>query len=110
MTIPRQSAGTPPLEDIAQDVLGAVRPRQRPVLPMTAAEKAEAEQAEQKTPPCHLCLCYHALPGSPGCPRLTSFRTDGDGLKVLEGTFRTDRKWMDRVVPVEDLRESGDDG
>ena len=60
-------------------------------------------------PPCPLCLAYHALPGSPGCPRLASFKMDGDG-RVVEGTFRSDRKWHDRVVLVETVKEEDGDG
>jgi hypothetical protein len=107
--MPRQSAGAPPFEDIARDVIAATRPRQHHPVPLTAAEKAEADKAERAVPPCPLCLAWHALPGSPGCPRLASFRLDGDG-RVAEGTFRSDRKWLDRVVLVEDVKEDGDGG
>lgn len=109
MTTPRQSQGQPLLEQAAQDAIAAVRPRPQYALPLTPAEQAEADKTERKVPPCQLCLAYHALPGTPGCPRLSSFRLDGDG-RVIEGTFRSDRKWADRVVYIEDMKEGDGDG
>ena len=113
MTTPRQSAGAPPFEDAAQDVLSSLRPRQRyapPPQPLTEAEKAEAAKAEQAAQVCRFCIGYHPLPNTPGCPRIATFELDGDG-NVKAATFFPGRKWAQgRVVFLEDLKEEDGDG
>ena len=96
MTHPQQGRGAPPLEHIAQEVLGEVAGRQ-------ADKLAEAKNL------CSFCLGLHPLPNSPGCPRLASFELDGDG-KVKAGTFFPGQKWSKgRVVLFEDTKEDDDD-
>jgi len=104
------------LEQAAQDAIRATQPRQQvwppyePPLaepPLTDKERAEAEKAKVA---CQFCLGYHALPNSPGCPRLASFELDGDG-KVKSGTFFEGKGWAKgRVVLVEDVHEDPGEG
>lgn len=105
-------AGQPPFERSAAGAIAGARQQlgldphpRRP--PLTPAERREAEDAaKQSAQVCRLCLAIHALPNSPGCPRLATFKLDGDG-RVVEGSFRTDTLWQDRVVFLEDAHEDG---
>ena len=115
--MPQQGRAGPAFEQLAQEVIAGVRPQPRylppelPPVPLTAAERAEAEKAERKAQVCSFCLGFHALPNSPGCPRLASFEVDGDG-KVKAGTFFEGKGWAKgRVVFFEDTKEDdADDG
>jgi len=115
VTTPRQSQGTPPFDAVAQDVIAQARgerPRyaQPPQIepPLTEAEKAEAEKAAKAALVCKFCLGFHALPNSPGCPRLASFTLNGDGV-VIGGTYFSGTKWArGRVVFLADTKEDGD--
>jgi len=112
MTTPRQSQGAPAFDALAQDVIAEARGDRRRYVPppqaeppLTEQEKAEAEKAARAALVCRFCLGFHALPNSPGCPRLASFRLDGDGA-VVEGTLLGGTKWAEgRVVFLADVKE-----
>lgn len=111
MTMPRQAAGAPPFERLAQETFASVHPGQRyQSRPLTLAEKAEAEKAEQAAQVCQLCLGYHHMPGTTGCPRLSSFKLNADG-HLTEGTFWEGTAWAEgRVVFHSDTKEQEGDG
>lgn len=118
MTTPRQSQGAPPFDALAQDVIAAARgERPQPYIPppqaeppLTEQERAEADKAAKAALVCRFCLGFHALPNSPGCPRLSSFEIDGDG-RVKAGTFFEGKAWAKgRVVFFEDTKEDPDAG
>jgi hypothetical protein len=81
--------------------------------PLTEAERAEAQKAEQdRNAVCILCGGYHALPSSPACPRLASVKLNGE-MKITEATFWPDRrKWAKGMVVfrADALEEDDDDG
>ena len=100
MTTPRPGA---PLDGAAAEVLGAFRRRPPP---LTAAERAEAEQAAADNRSCVLCGGIHASPSTPACPRLATFKTNGDGT-VTEGSFWPGTDWAEgRVILAEDAAET----
>ena len=120
---PGSGRSAPMLEQAAQAAIAATRPRTggrmpRPEMaippapwempePLTEADRAEADKASEV---CRFCVGYHALPNSPGCPRLASFELDGDG-RVKSGTFFEGTKWAKgRVVFYEDTKEDPDAG
>lgn len=104
MTTPQRGA---PLDSAAAEVLDTVRRLgRRPAL--TAAERAEAEQAARDDRYCVLCGGIHASPSTPACPRLATFKTDGDG-RVTEGSFWPGTEWAEgRVILAEDAAETED--
>ena len=105
--------GLPPFDHAAASAIGAIRGqgspwvRTMPPPPLTAGERAEAQQAADAA--CTLCAGIHPLPATPACPRVATFRLDGDG-KLVEGTFwGPDTNWWEgRVVFVADVHEDGD--
>ena len=118
MTTPRQSQGAPPFDALAQDVIAAARgerpqpyiPPPPPEPPLTAEDKAKTAEIERLARVCPLCIGIHALPGTAGCPRLSSFELDGDG-KIKAGTFFEGKAWAKgRVILYEDLKEEDGDG
>lgn len=113
----QMGAGRPPLENAASSVLAAARGRiggQRPypALPpqkLTAEQQQEAIQTISNGGGCGLCGGIHAA-AEHGCPRLASFRLDGDG-RITEGTFWPDGSWdRSSVVFATDEAEEGTDG
>jgi hypothetical protein len=87
-----------------------MEPRPRPPV-LTPAERKEAEAAAKEGAGCLYCGGLHAAPSTPACPRLASFKVDGDG-KITEGTFWEGVAWAEgRVVFAEDAMEDeeGDD-
>lgn len=105
----------PPLEGVAEQTLSAMRGQlgpQRPLVPLTPEERAEAEEAAQANRTCLYCGGFHAAPSTPACPRLATFKLDPDG-KVVEGTFwgPGTTSWAEgRVVLAEDAQEEAGDG
>jgi hypothetical protein len=108
--IQQYGGSPPPFDPVASEVLGRMRGAmqpQRPMVPLTPEERAEAEQAAaDRGKVCRFCIAIHPLPNGPGCPRLLTFKLDGDG-NVIEGTYRADDLWQARVVLVEDAHEEG---
>lgn len=75
---------------------------------LTAQQQAEAIDTIAKGGGCGLCGGIHAAQEH-GCPRLASFRLDGDG-RITEGTFWPDGSW-DRssvVFATDEAEEAGD--
>ena len=108
----QMGGSAPPFDRTAQDTLAAMQQRAQPPpyrRALTEEERAEAEEAaRQAEKVCRLCIAIHPLPNTPGCPRLATFKLDGDGL-VVEGTFRADTDWQARVVLLEDAHEDGEE-
>ena len=85
------SPGIPPLEGaardalrMAQDRLGALTgPPAFPVLPKKEREEALKDAA---TAACDFCASFHPGASTAACPRLATFKLNGDG-KVTEGSF-----------------------
>jgi len=111
--------GRPPLENMASSVLAAARGRHaafagRPQFPpaavqkLTAEQQAEAIQTIASGGGCGLCGGIHAAQEY-GCPRLSSFRLDGDG-KIVEGTFWRDGEYDTSRVVFPDTATTGEDG
>ena len=103
--------GQPALEGPAQQVLSQFRQHasspQLYARPLTEQERTEAQQQPER---CLLCAGIHAGMSTPGCPRLASFKVDGDG-KITEGTFWPGTEWAaGRVLFAEDVAEDGEEG
>jgi hypothetical protein len=77
--------------------------RRRPDL--SPEERAEAAKIIGGGGGCHLCGGLHAG-DELACPRLASFRLDGDG-KITEGAYWAPGEWEDpeRVILAEDASE-----
>lgn len=106
------SGSRPPFDPAAASTLGAVRQRlagERPhpaQPPLTEAERTEAQKAGH----CQFCAGIHAGMSTPACPRLATFKLDGDG-KVMEGSFWPGTDWAPgRVIFAEDAAEEPGDG
>jgi hypothetical protein len=98
--------GEQPFDRSGADVIGAMRAAlggQQPYhRALTEQERSEAQQQPQR---CLLCAGIHAGMSTPGCPRLASFKLDGDG-KITEGTFWEGTAWAEgRVIFAEDAAE-----
>jgi hypothetical protein len=104
-----QPFDTPAAQVMAQ-MRGHLAPRQPHTRPLTEEERAEAEAAaREEAKVCRFCVGIHPLPNGPGCPRLLTFKLDGDG-NVTEGTYRTDdAAWQARVILLEDAHEDGEE-
>jgi len=111
-------AGNPMLEQEATRLIQAARASaftrgatQMPIpLPeppvLTDEERTEAEKALADM--CRLCAGIHAG-GDLACPRLASFKLDGDG-NVREGTFWRDGEWdTSRVLFAADAVETDEE-
>jgi hypothetical protein len=94
------SPGFPPLEGVgqqairmAQDRLGVLTRGQfpPPVKRLTEEEK-EGVLKSAKDEACYLCGALHAAPNTPACPRVATFKLNGDGV-LIEGSF-----WPDSVT------------
>jgi hypothetical protein len=93
------SPGFPPLEHAAQSALRAAQQRldaftgKAPVFPppLTREEREEALKDAGSTA-CCFCAAWHPGASTAACPRLATFKLNGDG-QVVEGTF-----WPDGVT------------
>lgn len=92
------SPGLPPLERTAQSAIAAARSRldvftgKAPQFPkLSEEERKEALEKAKQEGTCTFCGGIHHAPSTPACPRLATFKLNGDG-KVIEGTF-----WPDGV-------------
>ena len=72
---------------MAQDRLGVLTRGQFP-FPVKKLSDEEKEDAlkSAKDDACYLCGAFHAAPNTPACPRVATFRLDGDG-RLVEGSF-----------------------
>ncbi len=132
------SPGLPLLESPARDAIHAARSRMEaltrgslpfPVKDLSSEEKEEALKGAAEST-CQLCGGIHPAPNTPACPRIATFKLNGDGT-LVEGSFwpeggvetvteirdgkvvsevrRTRREWnTDRVVFAADLAEEED--
>ena len=110
MTTP--PGGSPPLTRPAQDAINAARERLagmqgRPVFPpprpaLTPQDREETLKAAADGAVCLFCGGIHPGASTPACPRLASFKLNGDG-KITEGSF-----WPDSVTDT--VTETGPDG
>lgn len=75
-----------------------------PVRALTPQERDDAlDQAAKNA--CTLCGGLHAAPNTPACPRIRTFRLDGDG-RVAEGSFWQDGEFdASRILFVADVAE-----
>lgn len=116
---PGSGRGGPMLEQAAQDAIASARPRTHqwppydavpvPGPPLTAEERAKADEVAKANRYCQLCGAVHALPSTAACPRLASFELDADG-NVKSGTFFEGVKWAKgRAIFIEDLSEEDGD-
>jgi hypothetical protein len=101
----------PPLDSAAEATIAAMRSHLAPRQPvLTAQDRADAEQAAAENRYCLYCGGIHAGPTTPACPRLASFKVDGDG-KITEGTFWEGTAWAEgRVILAEQAAEDEEDG
>ena len=102
-------SGQNPYDGPAQATIAAARARMSPPRPpvLTPEERAEAEKAAEENRYCLYCGGIHAGPSTPACPRLATFKLDGDG-KVVEGSFWEGTAWAEgRVILAEQAAEDG---
>ncbi len=96
MTVPGVpvSPGLPLLEGPARDAIGAARSRVEtltraqfpfPVKTLSEDEKAEALK-DAATAACRFCSAIHPGASTAACPRLATFKLNGD-FDVVEGSF-----------------------
>src|SRR5215472_1102455 len=91
------SPGFPPLEHAAKAAVHAAQQRldvftgRRPAFPPMPREEREEALANAKDTACLFCAGWHEGASTPACPRLATFKLNGDG-QVTEGTF-----WPDGV-------------
>src|SRR5580693_6148014 len=91
------SPGFPALDPVAQQAIRMAQSRLDvltrgnlpfPVKKLTDEEKAEALKTA-KDEACLLCGAFHPAPNTPACPRVATFKLNGDG-KLVEGSFWPD--------------------
>ena len=113
----QMGAGRPPLEGHASAALAAVRGRMstgRPQFPpprqLSAEEEAQVLQTVAEGGSCPCCGGVH-FAADFGCPRLSSFRRDADGM-LVEGTYWPDSQWDKSKIMFADpdARAEGTDG
>lgn len=84
------SPGAPPFEQAAQSAIAAARARlegfTRPRPALTPQEREEALEAVDGKETCLFCGGLHHGASTPACPRLATFKLNGDG-QVAEGSF-----------------------
>jgi hypothetical protein len=102
--------GEQPFDRSGAEVIGAMRSalggRQPYQRALTEQERTEAQQQAQR---CLFCAGIHAGMSTPGCPRLASFKLDGDG-RITEGTFWEGTDWAaGRVIFAEDAAEDSEE-
>jgi hypothetical protein len=135
------SPGFPALDHTAQQAIRMAQDRlgvltrgsfPLPVKKLSDEEKTEALKSAKESA-CRFCAGLHPGASTPACPRLATFKTNGDG-EVTEGSYWpesvTDSAidldkdgnligvhheihvgWnTDRVVFIEDITEDGEDG
>jgi hypothetical protein len=91
------SPGFPVLDPVAQQAIRMAQSRLEALthgnLPLPAKKLTEDEKAEAlksaKDDACYLCGALHAAPNTPACPRVATFKLNGDG-KLVEGSFWPD--------------------
>lgn len=110
------SRGPNPFDFAAAEAARAVQarlaaPRHPYPPPLSEAEQEQAQKAASDAAKvCRYCIGIHDQPNTPGCPRLASFKLDGDG-KVTEGTYWPGTDWAQgRVIFTEDAHEQQEDG
>jgi hypothetical protein len=119
VTFPPGAPATPgraPLDGAAAAVIASARQRitgtrtfpPAPAKALTDEERAEALDTISKGGGCACCGGIHAA-ADHGCPRLASFRLDGDG-KLTEGTYFPDGQWDPERVIFADPKGETDDG
>jgi hypothetical protein len=92
------SPGYPPFEGPARDALRAARGRigaaagERPFLPPMGREEREEALESAASAACRFCAGFHPGASTPACPRLATFKLNGDGM-VIEGSY-----WPDGVT------------
>lgn len=106
--VPR-SPGVPLFEQDARDALRAAQERigiftgkGLPPFPPVPREEREEALADAGNTACRFCAGFHAGASTPACPRLATFKLNGD-LQVIEGSF-----WPDGIS--EYAVETGPDG
>jgi hypothetical protein len=78
-----------------------------PAKPLTAEERAEALDTISKGGGCPCCGGIHTAADF-GCPRLSWFRRDADGM-LIEGSFWPDGSWdASKILFADDDAEAGD--
>ena len=113
MTIPgahQFGGGQNPYDPAAQATIAAARARMSPPRPpvLSPEDRAEAEKRPEDDI-CRLCIGIHKFPNGPGCPRVATFKLNGDGV-LVEGTFWEGKAWAEgRVVLWEDVHEGGEE-
>lgn len=87
------SPGFPPFEGPARDAVRAARGRigaiagERPYLPpMMGREEREEALQDAKRTACLFCASWHPGASTPACPRLATFKLNGDGT-ITGGSF-----------------------
>lgn len=120
MTFPPGAPATPgraPLDGAAAAVIAQARQRitgtrQFPPAPpqnLTDEQRAEAVDVIAKGGGCACCGGIHAAEDY-GCPRLSWFRRDADGV-LVEGTYFPDGQWdPERVIFADPKGETDDEG
>lgn len=111
------SHGRPLLESAAEQAISAARARagigQAPRFPfpqrhkLTEQDREAAKEAAKAA--CTLCGGLHAGPNTPACPRIRTFKLDGDG-RVVEGEFWQDGMFdAGRILFVADALDEAED-
>jgi len=103
------SPGFPLLDPAANQALHAARARvdamtgRGPQLPTLSTEEREEALKDAATATCTFCAGFHPGASTPACPRLATFKLNGDG-NVVEGSF-----WPDGITDAS-AEVIGDDG
>ena len=105
----------PPLENAAAAALAAARGRMgtpRPQFPppqkLSAETEAQVLQTVAEGGACPCCGGVH-FAADYGCPRLSSFRRDADGM-LVEGTYWKDSEWDSSRIMFANPDQGGEAG